>query len=102
MTQIDPVTVVLEGVAPLRWAYDDVATPFEPFIGKVDPFDCTTDGPDGFMDLTLKFKSQELVTAIGAVADGDELVLTLTGNLLEEFGGAPIIGEDVIVILKKK
>ena len=26
----------------------------------------------------------------------------LTGNLLEEFGGAPIIGEDVIVILKNK
>jgi len=102
VTQVDPTSVMLEGVAPLRWAYDDVATPFEPYIGKVDPFDCTTDGPDGFMDLTLKFKSQELVTAIGAVADGDVLVLTLTGNLLEEFGGTPIIGEDVIVILKKK
>lgn len=102
VAQVDPASVMLEGVPPLRWAYDDVATPFEPFIGKVGPFDCTTDGPDGFMDLTLNFKSQELVTAIGAVADGDELVLTLTGDLLEEFGGTPIIGEDVIVILKKK
>lgn len=102
VTQVDPVSVVLEGVAPLRWAYEDVATPFEPYLGKEDPFDCTTDGPDGYMDLTLKFKSQEIVTAIGEVADGDVLVLTLTGNLLEEFGGTPIVGEDVIVILKKK
>jgi hypothetical protein len=54
------------------------------------------------MDLTLKFKSQELVAAIGAGADGDVLVLSLTGNLMEEFGGTPIIGEDVIVILMKK
>ena len=102
VTQVDPASVVLAEVAPLRWAYEDVATPFEPFIGKVDPYDCTTEGPDGFMDLTLKFKSQELVAAIGEVADGDVLVLTLTGALLEEFGGTPIIGEDVIVILKKK
>ena len=101
VTQVDLTSVMLEGVAPIRWAYDDVATPFERFIGKVDPFDCTTDGPDGFVDLSLKFKSQELVTAIGAVVDGEVLVLTLTGNLLEEFGGTPIIGEDVIVALTK-
>jgi hypothetical protein len=61
---------VLAGVAPLRWAYEDVATPFEPFIDNVDPYDCTTDGPDGFMDLTLKYKTQELVEAIGEVDDG--------------------------------
>jgi hypothetical protein len=102
VTQVDPASVVLEGVAPLRWAYEDVATPYEPFMDKVDPYDCTTDGPDGFMDLTLKYKTQELVEAIGEVADGDVLVLSLTGELLEEFGGTPIIGQDVIVILKKK
>ncbi|MEN8238925.1 MAG: hypothetical protein ABFR53_06960 [Actinomycetota bacterium] len=101
VTQIDPASVVLEGVAPLRWAYEDVATPFEPFIGRVDAYDCTTEGPDGFLDLSLKYKSQELALAIGDVEDGDVLVLTLTGALLEEFGGTPIIGEDVIVILKK-
>ena len=94
--------MTLAGVAPLRWAYEDVATPFEPFIGKVDPFDCTTEGPDGFMDLTMKFKSQEIAAAIGTVADGDVLTLSLTGSLLEEYGGTPIFGEDVIVILKKK
>jgi len=102
VTQVDPASVVLAEVAPLRWAYEDVATPFEPFIGRVDPFDCTTEGPDGFMDLTLKFDSKELAAALGNVVDGEVLVLSLTGNLMEEFGGTPIIGEDVIVILKKK
>jgi hypothetical protein len=101
VTQVDPASIVLGEVAPLRWAYEDVATPYEPFMDKVDPYDCTTDGPDGFMDLTLKFNSKELATAIGEVADGDVLVLTLTGALLEEFGGTPIIGQDVIVILEK-
>ena len=32
VTAIDIPTVKLEGVAPLRWAYKDVATPFEPFL----------------------------------------------------------------------
>lgn len=102
VSEVDPATVMLAGVEPLRWAYEDVATPFEPYIGKVDPFDCTTEGSDGFMDLTLKFKSRELAAAISPVSDGDVLVLTLTGNLLEEYGGTAIIGEDVIAILKKK
>jgi hypothetical protein len=102
VTQVDPATVALEGVAPLRWSLADVATPFEPFTGKEDPFDCTTEGPDGFVDLTFKFDAQEMTVALGAVSDGDVVILHLTGNLLPDFGGTPILGEDVIVILKKK
>jgi hypothetical protein len=99
VTQVDPASVRLEGVAPLRWDREDVATPFEPYLGKQDAFDCTEAGPDGYLDLTLKFNSQEVVAALGAVNDGDVLVLQLTGNLMEEFGGNSIIGEDVVVIL---
>ena len=80
---------------------EDVATPFSPYMGKQDAFDCTEAGPDGFMDLTLKFKAQEVVAALGGVNDGDVLVLTLMGNLKEEHGGTQIMGEDVVVILKK-
>jgi hypothetical protein len=99
VTEIDPGTIMLEGVAPLRWDWEDVATPFEPFLEKEDCMeDCTTDGPDGWLDLTLKFDNQEIVAALGAVEDGECLVLTLTGNLL---GGAPIVGEDEIIIIKK-
>jgi hypothetical protein len=102
VTQIDPASVRLEGVAPMRWALEDVATPYEPYIGKEDCFDCTTEGPDGYLDLTLKFGMQEVVAALGDVNDGDCLVLTLTGNLMEEYGGIAIVGEDVVTILKKE
>ena len=33
--------------------------------------------------------------------DGDCITMTLTGKLKEEFGGRSIVGEDVVVILKK-
>ena len=102
VTKVDPASVRLEEVAPLRWALEDVVTPFEPYTGKEDCFeDCTTKGPDDFMDLTLKFSEQEVISALGDVSDGDCLVLHLTGNLKEEYGGSPFVGEDVVLILKK-
>jgi hypothetical protein len=102
VTKIDVATVKLAGVSPLRSALEDVATPFVPFIGKMAPFDCTVAGPDGFLDLTLKFDNQAVVAALGTVTDGEVLVLKLTGKLLPAFGGTPIAGEDVVVIQKKK
>lgn len=100
VTTIDPASLALMGVAPLRWAWEDVATPFEPWLGKSDCHeDCTEAGPDGYMDLTVKFDAQEVVAALGELEDGDCLVLTLTGNFLD---GRAIAGEDVVLILKKK
>lgn len=96
VTEIDPASVRLMGVVPLRTALQDVAAPFVPFIGKTKCTDCTTQGPDGFLDLTLKFDTAALLQAIGPAADRACLVLTLTGNLREEFGGTPIVGEDVM------
>ena len=92
VTQVDPATVELAGVSPLRWDWEDVATPSE---------ECTTAGPDGYLDLTLKFDIQEVVAALGVVSNGDDLVLTLTGNLCVEFNGTRIVGEDIIIIIKK-
>jgi probable HAF family extracellular repeat protein len=57
--------------------------------------DCSTVGPDGFMDLTLKFRTQDIVEATGEVNDGDVLPLELTGVL---FGERPIEGADCIRI----
>jgi hypothetical protein len=109
--QIDPATLSLGlkngdangGVAPLQWAFADVGEPYEPYTGKEDcELDCTgCSCPDGFDDLVVNFARQELVAYLGEVADGDCLVLQITGNLLEEFGGTPIYGEDVLLILKK-
>jgi hypothetical protein len=112
ITQIDPASVRLVNlidpenpglhVAPLRWAKEDVGTPYEPFIGKEGAYDCHEEGADGYDDLTLKFKAQEVVAALGEVADRDVLVLQLIGHLQEEYGGTPILGEDVVLVLAKK
>ncbi|MEK6287600.1 MAG: hypothetical protein AABO57_17795 [Acidobacteriota bacterium] len=100
---IDLSTILLEGVAPKKLAFEDVATPFTPFSGRLDRLDCTTDGPDGFLDLTLKFDTQAIVAALGSVSDKQVLVLHLTANLKASCGGgSPLVGEDVVVILKKK
>jgi len=60
--------------------------------------DCNTLGPDGYLDLTLKFDMQEVVTVIGVVVDGEICALWLNGTLLD---GTPIVGYDVIIIIKK-
>jgi hypothetical protein len=108
VTQIDPATVKLsrEGVvdgegyrlvvAPLRWAYEDVATPFQ---GEL--CDCHDLGGDGLMDLTLKFDTPELVEKLQLTdVAGETIALTLTGNLLEEFDGALIRGDDCVWVLE--
>lgn len=96
VTDVDPATVELQGVPVLRWNMEDVATPYTG--GLADRFSCTTEGADGFMDLTLKFDRQALVAVLGPVSDGDEVVLTVTGQTL---GGVPIAGQDIIFIIKK-
>ena len=70
---------------------EDVAGP------AIDSNDCncTEDGPDGFLDLTLKFKTRDIVEAIGDVNYGDTLTLKLTGVLI---GERPIEGADCVVI----
>jgi hypothetical protein len=113
ITRIDPASVRLfrksvidpVEVAPLRWSYDDVGIPYEPFTGRTDAYDCLEYFPDeygvfdGILDLNLKFRSQEVIAALGEVSDRDVVVLVLTGNLKEEFGGTSFVGEDVVLIL---
>jgi hypothetical protein len=93
---IEIVSLQLVGVLPIRVDFEDVATPFAG--DKQTCADCTTEGPDGFVDLTLKFDTQEIVAALGDVQDGDCLSLELTGNLND---GTPITVEDVVIIKKK-
>ncbi len=102
---IDPTTVLLAGVKPFpiwpQWM--DVATPYEPLVGKpVDPLACNKYRGDGYWDLVLYFDNSAIVAALGEVVDGQVLKPMLTGNLLPTFGGTPIIGEDVVKIVKRK
>ena len=94
VTTIDPTSIRLAGVEPLRSGYEDVATP----VRDNNNCNCTTDGPDGFLDLILKFETQAIVEALGEVTDGEEWILRLTGVLHDD---TPIEGEDCIVIRSK-
>jgi hypothetical protein len=115
VTQIDPATVRLfrKGVAdpievlPVRWSLEDAGIPYAPYIGRMGAYDCLEYYPDeygrfdGYLDLSLKFTSQDVVAALGQVYAGDVLVLQLTAKLKEEFGGTGFVGEDVVIIRKK-
>jgi hypothetical protein len=103
-TSVDPTTITLEGVPPIRWSIDDVAGPFE---GEL--CDCGEAGPDGYDDLTLKFEAQEIVGACQPagrtakkeallLSNTEEKVLTLRGL---DLNGAPFEGSDCVRIMYK-
>lgn len=94
VSTIDPTSIRIAEVAPIRSGYEDVATP----IAEPDVYECTTDGADGFTDLILKFKTQDIVEALGEVNDGEMIELQLTGVLFDE---TSIEGADRIIIRGK-
>jgi hypothetical protein len=100
VTDIDPGTLRLEGVEPIRWALEDVAAPYLQFVGKkLDKMSCNTTGKDGYMDLTVKFDATR-IASLPLLKDkkiNNVVALKLTGQLKN---GTPIRGEDVIIIVK--
>ena len=92
---INPLSLRLEGVTPIRSAIVDVATPYD---ANTDNDGCNELGDDGYEDLVLKFKTGEIVEAVGEVADGDIVPLTLIGELIDE---TSFTGSDIILIKKK-
>lgn len=90
---IDPASVRLGRVAPTLNSYEDVSTPV---ADSEDECACTTEGPDGYVDLTLKFDPQEIIAMLGEVNDGDEFSVTLTAK---DIGGLHIKGSDCVVIV---
>jgi len=99
VTTIDVASVRLEDVAPIRSSYEDAAAA----VAEANACDCNaTLGPDGYLDLTLKFRTQDvaeqIVNAIGAIAKGDELQPRLTGSLSD---GTAIVGDDCVRVVGK-
>ncbi len=90
VTDIDVSTLLLEGVPPIRSNLEDVSRPFDG-----EECGCTSAGPDGYVDLTLKFDYTSINEAVGAVENGELVELTLTGNLED---GTPIDGDDCVLI----
>ena len=93
VNDIDVLSITLAEVSPIRVGMEDVATPFR---GELeDENSCTEARSDGWQDLTMKFKTQELVEAIDQQnKNGEVVILEINGNLLD---GTPIWGEDVII-----
>jgi hypothetical protein len=97
VADVDPSTVLLEGVAPIGQAtVQDSATPFLGGCSVMDCYDCNTLGADGFMDLHFRFNKSAIVAALGPVQDGDCIEVTLTGTL---YNGTPFSATDVVRIL---
>ncbi len=102
---IDPESIRLTregyedvGVAPKRYSYEDVATPY---TGE-DPKGGHDEDGDSFTDLTLKFDTHVLVSTLELTeVAGQTIALKITGNLYEDDGGTPIEGQDYVWILKQ-
>lgn len=96
VNNIDVASIRLADIAPIRSSFEDVATP----VADGNECECTAEGPDGYTDLTLKFKTQEivekLINAPGKLLGGQTLSLTLTGALSD---GTLIEGTDCVLLV---
>jgi hypothetical protein len=92
VSDIDVTTVHIMGVEPLRYNYEDVAAP----LVDGDECECWGEGPDGYMDLTLKFEKSEIVAALGSVGPGDLVPIEIEGYLNN---GVPFEGVDCMRVL---
>ena len=98
---IDPTTITLEGIQPLKWGLEDVATPFNPVIPKEDRLDCNEKSADGFPDLTLKFDTQQMVKELELTGAEDKSIQEwfLKFKLNDE---TELTGSDVVWILNNE
>ena len=96
VAQINPDSLRLNGVAPLRWSYEDVCgqddTSTDPGMNGDDE-----EMPDGYEDMTLKFNTQDIAGTLGEVWRGKIETLTMVGFFLE---GSSISGEETVRIVQ--
>ncbi|MCH8992835.1 MAG: HYR domain-containing protein, partial [Acidobacteria bacterium] len=94
VSTVDPSTITLSGIAPLRWEFEDVSTPVD--MDSTTDCECTTAGPDGLTDLTLKFSQDQFIATLDSVATGDVILPVLTGKT---YDGTPIAGSDCLAFI---
>jgi len=98
VTEIDPTTLMLEGCKVIRYNYDDVTAPFtDGFSDPLSERDCTTAGPDGFLDLTLKFSKQCVYQNTGITGKRQVRTLSLSG---QTYAGDAFTLEDVVRLMR--
>ncbi len=79
----------------IQLAGDGFGFDYKATVSWGDVCACTTAGPDGFDDLSLKFNTQDIVATLGSVCFNEQIVLTITGELNN---GTPFSGADCIII----
>jgi hypothetical protein len=80
---------LLGELEPVRSGYEDVSAPVE---GDGDCA-CTKEGPDGYLDLTLKFDRRAVLEMLHLLPEADSYLLTVTGLLAD---GERIEGNDCV------
>jgi hypothetical protein len=99
---IDPSTVKIyiegneEGVSPIRWSYEDVATPY---TGPPEGGHALR--RDGYLDLVFHFDTKAVVALDLASHVGETIPLIVRGNLREADGGTAIQGQDYARIMAR-
>jgi hypothetical protein len=92
VSTIDTATILLEGVAPVKCAIEDMAVLPNPAYNPLDPESPMFIG-DGYPDLICHFNTPDLKGPLSAATEA-----TLTCN---NFGGDPISGTDSVNIIKE-
>ena len=101
VNQISLDSVRLQEMPPQKSSFEDVARPHRLYrwqasrSSRVRADYCTDEGPDGKLDLVLEFQMRDILKAVGAVRDGDAIVLRLKAR---HRSGTLLVGQDVVVI----
>lgn len=102
VSQIDPASVRVNGLAPRGWAIRHASRVHGHFdsLGEAESPNCFGFGVlDGILDLVVAFEERALVASIGAPAvPGQWIRLRVTGKLKPEFGGGAFAGEDLVKV----
>lgn len=96
VSQIDPLTVKLEGLPALRWSSADIASTAE---GASLPCQCQMNSKDGLIDLSVKFDALALQKQLANYASGSTVVLRLTGLLRD---GRAFEGTDCMTLHRQR
>jgi hypothetical protein len=87
---VELASVRLEGFAPVRTSFDDVASAL-----ATVPCECIGWALDGVEDLALKFSGEDVAAALGSTPPGGLKFLTLTGRLAN---GTPFEAQNCLFV----
>jgi hypothetical protein len=92
VTEINPDTLLLEGIAPLDFELTDVETQLVPFSSQR----CAQEERrDDFLDMVVQFDLQKILDTVGLASPAALRPLVLSGAL---FDGTLIEGMDAVVV----